>query len=253
MVKNNMRNTDIPAKFVKVAVFGDSFAARSYNADAESNTWFEILKNKHGFDVTSYGKNGASIEFIFNEFYHNYPRYDYVIFIKTGSGRFTLPKHIPIPDEFSFLRYNMPNILEQNKKFAASVDLVHPNKALTALEDYYSYLFDDGISSHVCDALAFYAKSLCGPKGLFLNVIDDTAPCLMDISNRELHTAGLSLEDMRKYSDKRNCHISQRNNEILADKVARWIDLGEFNLNPDDFEYDTDLDNTKIFNRYDEF
>jgi hypothetical protein len=248
-----MRNIDIPAKFVKVAVFGDSYADKANHSDPDSETWYEILKRKHEFNVTSYGKNGASIEFIFNEFYHNYPRYDYVIFIKTASGRVTLPKHIPIPEEFAFLRFNMPNILEQNKKFTESMNLVHPNKALTALEDYYSYLFDEGISGHVCDALALYAKSLCGAKGLFLNVVDDTGSCLMDISNRELHTAGLSLEDMRKYSDKRNCHISKRNNEILADKVARWIDLGEFNLNPDDFEYDTDLDKTKIFNRYDEF
>ena len=246
-----MRNTDIPAKFVTVAIFGDSFSARSYNAPPESSTWFEILKNKHGFNVTSYGKNGASNEYIFNEFYNNQPRYDYVIYIKTAYGRFSLPPHISIPPDNEFLRFNMPTIVEHHRSQSYMYENKPVSKALEVLTDYYSYLFDEDTSKHVSSALTLYAKNIRPKQSLFLNVIDDDGVSLMDVSKKELDYAGIDLEDMRKYSDGRNCHLSQRNNEILADKIANWINTSEFELNTDHFEYDANLDKSKLFYRYD--
>lgn len=248
-----MRNTAIPSKFARVAVFGDSFASRSNDAEELSKTWFEILKDHHGFDVTTYGKNGASIEYIFNEFFHNYPRYDYVIFIKTSAGRFTLPKHIPVPDEFEFLRYNMANLIENNKTFAEKFAHGPVANALRALVDYYNYLFDERIASNTCNALAEYAKILKPTNLLVLDVVTGAEQNLMEISNKELEVAGLAMADMSKYADRRNCHLSQRNNEILAAKIATWIDTGEFELNIDHFEFDENLDKTKIFSKYDQF
>lgn len=246
-----MRNTDIPSKYVTVGIFGDSVAARSYRAEAESNTWFEILKNKHGFDVTSYGKNGASNEYIFNEFYNNQHRYDYVIYIKTAYGRFSLPPHISIPADNEFLRFNMPTIIEQHTSQSRMYSNKPVTKALEVLTDYYSYLFDEDTAKHTTNALTLYAKNIRPERSLFLNVIDNDEISLMDVSKKELDCAGIDLEDMRKYSDGRNCHLSQRNNEILADKIANWINTEEFELNIDHFEYDANLDKSKLFYRYD--
>lgn len=248
-----MRDIQIPAKFVNVAIFGDSFSAKSYKAAPGEEPWFEILKNKHGFNVTSYGKNGASNEYIFNQFYDNQPRYDYIIYISTAHGRFSLPPHIPIPVENEFLRHNMPNIIEHHIRNSRSFPEKSVTKALESLLDYYSYLFDEHTASHVSRALTLYAKSIRPERSLFLDIIQEDGVGLMDISTKELDYAGLDLEDMRKYSDIRNCHLSQRNNEILADKIANWIDTSEFELNVDHFEYEATLDKAKIFNLYDEF
>ena len=253
MVKNNMRDIDIPAEFVHVAVFGDSFAARSYKAGPGEDPWFEILKNRYGFNVTSYGKNGASNEYIFNQFHDNHPRYDYIIYITTASGRFSLPSHIHIPDENEYLRHNMPNIMEHHIRNSRSFSDKSLTKSLEVLGDYYAYLFDEQTASHISKALTLYAKSIRPERSLFLDIIQEDGVGLMDISKKELDYAGIDLEDMRKYSDTRNCHISQRNNEILADKIANWINTSEFELNPDHFEYDANLDRAKLFNLYDEF
>jgi hypothetical protein len=43
--------------------------------------------------------------------------------------------------------------------------------------------------------------------------------------------------------------MSEENNEIFADKIAHYLETGEFSLNADDFVYDKNLDITTVFPR----
>ena len=83
---------------MKVAVFGDSFAAPKHDSktDAGLKSWVDYLSEKH--DVTNYAIEGSSLYYSVRQFMtFNYP-YDKIIFVTTAPGRLYLSDN-PILEE----------------------------------------------------------------------------------------------------------------------------------------------------------
>jgi hypothetical protein len=63
---------------------------------------------------------------------------------------------------------------------------------------------------------------------------------LMSISMYESPISIDNLEWMKKYRDCRKCHLSPKNNEILADKMFEWCNGKTVHLDLNDFEKSTE-------------
>lgn len=73
---------------MKIAIYGDSYAAHFVNARKEIH-WFNILGNLLNANIINFAKTGSSLYFSYNNFLTNYEKYDYNIFLVTNPFRYT--------------------------------------------------------------------------------------------------------------------------------------------------------------------
>lgn len=219
---------------MKIGVFGDSFADR---ADHPHNTaWWRYLQNKHGHDVTCYGEPGSSIPFSAALILKNHEAYDVNIWCLTSPNRFSVK--MPSGEVFHsamFVNHEgldlMSPMPDEIKDFAL------------ACKYYHKYLNDWKTDSLIGRSVAHYIQQQV-PNLIII-------PCFRHPLQSDFSLYQLSVLEMdslmpgatpsqvlRSYHDTRSCHLTNANNELLADMLNANLEPRVFTADYQDFSLD---------------
>jgi hypothetical protein len=265
-------------KETTIGIFGDSFACRAWGNDA-GNSWPEILAKKHGYHKqTNFAEPGSSLFFSYNNYLKSraYKDFDKIIFVITSPGRLSLPPSVEVHSQWAS-RHVVPVSLqadfegldflinkttnEEEKQL-----FINHKRALQGAEEYFTYIYDDEQDVHNNIGLVNNLIKMRPDALLIPTIRNGTAELfglpdpatdhvkfpsvLVDICKKEITVTGHDyFEATSSGRDRRHCHMSEENNEIFADKIAHYLETGEFTLNIDDFVYDENLDINTVFPR----
>lgn len=215
---------------MRIGVFGDSYAEKDANADA----WWQRLIHDHNHDVVSYGVSASSIPFSMTLLEQFAAQHDFNIWCFTTPGRFSVPMH--------------------NTGFFHSADWINTTGDLTAGLDgnngevikvcqrYLKYVFDLKYENFVATLIAnhFLEKM---PNLMIIPCFD--APLftkfnLYGLCSLEIQTifpGRQTHEIYKKYQDIRVCHLTKKNNKILAHLINEHLVQGIFQADYENFDF----------------
>ena len=225
---------------MKVGIFGDSFADENFHVDyAKYPAWPTILREKYKLDVECHGVAGSSLYYSFDKYISNHWRYDKVIFVATAPGRITLPDYIETKKSKTRHINNLATAEHILRVEEGNMSL-ELQKALEAARDYFKYLYDDKREKLFSALMKKELISMSVPGSLILvNTTPDEGGkeefTLFDASMREL-VANDAADDLHLTRDARVCHLSKRNNEILAGMAYEWLNGSPYYIDLNRFE-----------------
>lgn len=255
---------------MKIAIYGDSFAACLLDIPHDYLGWPEIMANQPDFFITNYAVSGSSVYFSYKKFLENHMSHDINIFLISSKGRLYV-KSMPEFDGRELVKHSpgLLNIINRKKQIPETLDIDTKNqvlKILDALEKYYEHLQDDEHDILVNRALVYHARSISN-NTIFIHCFPgENTFSLTEIHDMENISMGVNekyfLKNIFPYTevdgkilvDKRVCHLTKENNEILAEKLITAIrnnDIG-FNFSINDFvgPDKDDLDKYLIFQEF---
>lgn len=223
---------------MKIAIFGDSYAAgHLYDRPDGYEPWPVYLQNMTDHDITNYAISGSSFQYSAQLFLKDYSQYDKIIFVITSPGRMYISnpllhdnrlRHVAGLTHIEWL-WNAYS-LNRSEKMAAL-------PYIDAAKSYYTYLYDHEQAKLFHTAL--YEKlERTTPPGtvLWLPVIacsvgklEGTVTTLNDISMID------GIWETNQMDDRCD-HFNDNNNRLLAEKINRWIETGDINLNVSEFK-----------------
>ena len=224
---------------MKIAIYGDSWGSLGLNLPHSYLGWPEILANQPSIEVTNFSITASSLYYSYKEFIKNHKFYDINIFLITSTGRMyvnTMPEYYDLAKHVS----GLSNVLERKEVLKKIIYLDKPikeqiEKINNALELYYVYLQDYELDSDVDNALLYHAKSLTTNTIFIPCFKQPNQPSLLDIYEMENRVTGAtekyflqgieinSIVGDKCLRDNRICHLTKRNNEILAEKIINAI------------------------------
>ena len=221
---------------MKIGVFGDSFADRSYNQSDSSVIWYQYLKEQHAIDC--FGEGGSSILFSANLITQMANNYDLIIWCVTTPGRFSLPC------QTNNHTYHITTA--QDECTLTDIEIRKKHKVCV---DYLKYIFDWDTENFVGQAVVSYVMSL------YKNIM--VIPCfpspfplkfnLYQLSKQETEYffPGMDIPEIyQQYNDQRPGHISSENQQILANLIEQNLQPGFFQTSYDNFVKPTQPFNT---------
>jgi hypothetical protein len=221
---------------MKVAIFGDSYAdEKIHKREAKYKSWVEILREKYYPDLACYGEAGSSLYFSYGKFLDNHSKYDKIIFVTTTNGRITIPSYIKFKEHAdTYLMYHLNGVETANSHIVDRPFLMTEEGILAtkAAIEYFKYLHDPIYDSRMRSLMKDSIKNI-RPDSI---IVDTLNPGLSDISYYEFCPHGDRPAEMWEYNDHRMCHLSKRNNEILAEKMFEWSNGTPVHINFKDFE-----------------
>lgn len=238
---------------MNIAIYGDSWGSLKLNEPHSYLGWPEILNNQLNIKVFNFSVVGSSLYYSYKKFINSYKYYDVNIFLMTSPGRLYIPD-MPVYADSAKHVSGLSNVLER-KEFLKKANIDRPvkehiEKINDALELYYVYLHNHERDKDFGNALMFYAKSLTN-NTIFIPCFEHTdyPVSLIDIYDMENRVTGISEKYLLKgiqmnsivngkcLRDNRVCHLTKRNNEILAEKIIDAINdkTMSINLSVEDF------------------
>ena len=203
---------------MNIGVFGDSFADK----DA-ANIWWRKLK-KYGHHVDSFGESGSSLGFSADLVLSNYNKYDFVIWCVTSVSRISFWYRDQL---YHNTGMNLPPdsgdvFLDQKRRI---------------IYDYISKAFDWHHQEIMAHGMLNYALSQI--PNLMIIPCFDTPVYFMKKSGFNLYSVCemevkhyLPSRDtayaMTHYRDLRGGHITDTNQQILVDRIAKNLKPGIF-------------------------
>jgi len=237
---------------MKIAVFGDSFAATdcySYSRDP-GPSWVEILSKN--FDVTCFAEGGSSFYFSYKNLLDNANEFNYLILCVTDYWRMSLSNDLStLISGSNFLHVsgiNGVNYIHSKIKNAKNISIVEKQKLLEmadSIKKYFLYWRQNEEVKTFHNLMIDYLER--NYKNIILipcfkNSYGDDSPnndivSLFEISNNELRSKGffdkfpdafsntppLKEFNGRMLTDYRKCHLSQENNLILANIISNAV------------------------------
>jgi len=227
---------------MKIAIFGDSFAADQMmeNLTQDYMSWPQILKQQ-GHDVTNYAVGGSSMYYSWQLFTQHQQTYDRIIYMITSWDRFfvEIPKNTP-----GFLdnccHATNPDTLTgwiKNKGQTASAKSVYQ-----ALWDYwilvgneqqrqaFHRLMLEDIISQRPDALLISGFK---PDLSLFNQPNQSNLALGSSMDLKHYFTPLLGDDWNLWHDqyecRRHCHLNRFNNQILAHAMVKWLRTHDVN------------------------
>lgn len=224
---------------MKVAVFGDSYADELTKSDvAGYKSWIEILREKYYPDLTCYGVSASSLYFSYDLFLEHHEKYDKIIFLATVAGRLTIPSYIkfkPMPtgDMHHITGIDLAE-MHLKKYYLMTEQGILATKA--AIE-YFKYLQDHKRETRYCNLMKEDIRKVRSDV-ILIDTFSEMhrSKSLIDIAMYEMDPNAGRIPEMWRYKDDRRCHLSKRNNEILADKMFEWCNGTPVDINVKDFE-----------------
>jgi hypothetical protein len=219
---------------MKVAVFGDSYADENTNTNVGYKSWVELLREKYYPDLTCYGLSSTSVYYSYDLFLKHHESYDKIIFLSSTYHRITIPNYIKFKDTPAAELRRHINSLDMAEHNLKNTEYMTEESILAtkAVIEYYKYLHDEIKDKRYCKLMKANIKKIRPDSAL----IDTIPPGLSVVAFHEFNAIGLRREDMGKYRDIRRCHLSKRNNEILADKMFEWSNGTPVTIDVNDFE-----------------
>jgi hypothetical protein len=204
---------------LRIGIFGDSYACMQSNCSNEFNQdgrpWMKILEEDFKRDVSNFGLSGSSIYYSYQKFKENYNQFDKIIFIGTNADR----KYCP----------NLKSKLHISQGIIKKNNLSIPDNEYDIIKNYYNYIHNIKEADDIKELIVEKIKSIKGFNLLYIDILE-----IEKIRNMER-----LCKIVNASQDHRWCHLSNKNNFILANKVNNWIDGDSFSLNVTDFEIPT--------------
>ena len=232
---------------MRVGVYGDSYAASHMHGVGKP--WHQILKDEFNVRVLSYGVNGSSLYYSFTKFKETHHRYEKIVFLVTGPGRFMLPLPPPWSTDPLLMHVNSYNGFKQ------LVENSHQNapylkETAIAVEGYYKYVMNFEADDLFHQLLVKEIKTI-RPDALIIPCFyksgEESWPVnetLNDISEIDIKYYNIDSQKAR-WADKRHCHMNNENSYIFAGMVAEWLNSGSF-----DFDITKFVNPTEPIDRY---
>jgi len=222
---------------MKIGVFGDSFAILKLNP---TPTWIDILSEK--YDITNHAVTGSNLYYSINEIKKHHDQYDKIILVVTEPGRLQVSNSIPLDRSKQFINGTLDRKYSHNKELSKYEKLVWE-----AANQYFNCLQDDNYDRYIHNLMLVEIKKI-RPDIILIPAFFDSwynvsgVPMLY-IYYKENTTWNFdSVTVITQYHDRRNCHMTAKNNEIFAAKAEQWINGDPVHINLDDFVTTTDKD-----------
>lgn len=215
---------------MKIAIYGDSYAAEYYNPK-KINPWVSIIRQQEkNFEIDNFSQSGSSLYFSITKFLENHFLYDKVVFIITHPGRLFVPNNEEFPHVSNIVNCDLR--IKSSNKISEKVIMESARNYLRDVQNN-----DEEIFKHHC--MFEKISRIRNSNILFIPVNRLSIPgyngtVLTDISNIDIDYYKNNTFATRK--DLRCCHMNQPNNEILANKVSSWLNGGDFTLDIHHFQ-----------------
>lgn len=210
---------------MKIAILGDSYSSSiAFQGANHFKSWSELLTRK--YEVNNYSENGSSLYYMKSMFFDKiYNEYEKIIFCITAPGRITFkvdtaernPEYVP------WYRH-IPTIWTIDARIHQIKELTDlDKKRYKILYDYILEIQDIEYEEYihrmmVLDILKKRPDALLIPA--FPTSLVDQVDCLENVTKMEDAVFG---KRTGFYGDERKCHMSAKNNEILADLVEKAL------------------------------
>jgi hypothetical protein len=215
---------------MNIGIYGCSFA-HDLSADQRNipgKSWSKILTDDYQRNITNFAISGSSVYYSYMKFKETHEQFDKVIFLATLSDRLYCP-------DFSW-QHVTSALLHKDFKL--------PETEKNILESYFSHLHNSQEKDDM--------------RELMINELPRLRPTdllLIDICKTLIHVAALDIPIINLvtrfkepiFPDPRYCHMNDKNNAILAEKINNWINGDEFVFNIHDFTESTTVDLVNYF------
>jgi hypothetical protein len=218
---------------MRIGIFGDSYADRN----SSHHAWWRKLQSYHGHATTSFGAGGSSILYSAHQIEKHHQNFDFNIWCVTCPGRFSI-KISENPEKF----WHSTSVMSmQGNLIDKSNSMDQP--LINACSNYLKYVFDAESENLLGKSLIHYFQSkipnlmiipcFYPPLGAEFN--------LYKLCELELQTQfpGKDVHIVyQNYLDIRDCHLTPRNNDILAELIAKNLYPGTLQFEYDNFCFD---------------
>ena len=213
---------------MKVAIFGDSFASYLSNVN-NTPSWCQILNNKYK-TLDNYAEPASSLYFSVSEFLEHQNKYDKVIVLITAPGRLTLPDNSTFVDSYAnpIRHVTAESAIRVATAYRNGWTYPEPTMQMFKIAaEYFTHIQNDNYDEYTHTLMVNHIKSV-RPNALFIDCFKTIFP-ITQLENKH-YGVGDNIAD---YLDVRNCHLTARNNMVLAHAVQSWLDTGVFSYTTD--------------------
>lgn len=230
---------------MKIAVFGDSFVNHELDNTSIGKSWVDIVSEKH--EVTNFGASGSCFQYSYELFLKEYKNFDNVIFFVTDYHRRYIKAVSDIlPQVGSSHMIHIPQGAENTKSDIKKLNLKDEDHYIKMIDDFRFY-FDNYRNAdyelHVHNLLVKNIITLkpnalvvpCFPMSIEFFKPKDT---IYTIQLAETASLDVDLTNVwLDYRCLRKCHLCERNNIILGNKILEAMDnsINYLDLDIDDF------------------
>jgi hypothetical protein len=211
-----------------IAIFGDSFCSLNANS---AFSWPSQLAQLTNAKITNFGLPATSILWSYKKLIDTIDQYDWGIWCVSSTQRIT----INVPIEPWSVHYNGPGCWK-NYKSPAVVDLLKVVDDFFLKVDFYE------------DLNLLYNKLITSALNQYPNLT--VIPCFdqpLNVENWLSKISQLEVESLtglpynrdwhQKYQDRRPCHLTPQNNEILAKSIIDQFGRQIINLDTNNFNF----------------
>lgn len=251
---------------MNIGVFGDSFSDMNnvFAVIKENESWMRYLGDYTNSEVTCFGRSGTSIWYSFEKFKEHYKKYTHIVFCQTSPHR--------IPHLYNkFVGFNFIKNIDYINSIG-HLSLSDKDVLANIVKVYYSHLHNEELDIFLAQQVFDQVNLLCKKENIKLITIlpfEDLKfqkKYIIDVSNRtgdcllgllSIASAEYSLSSDTNATliyDKRYCHLTKENNQILANIIKtsfESLSRRVFNFDSIDSEdYKMFLFDKKISDRY---
>jgi len=216
---------------MKIAVFGDSYAADADTAYDPWPGWVERLRTLDSdLTVDNYARAGSSFWYSWSQFRQHYNQYDRVIVFVTHWDRQSFYTGAGA-DLYPYC--HMPGI--RNVQAAIQTFPRHVRPALRALEQYWLLVDQDQQRRELHDLMLANIQQLA-PRALIVpcfnwegsRLASPSQTTLHDISNRDIppELSHDAEQFYQQYACQRTNHMTPQNLDQMAQCMLAWIQTG---------------------------
>lgn len=206
---------------MKIGIFGDSYAVK-FRMQNKAPAWHNFIEEK--YNTVNHAEAGSSLYFSIEKFQQFHSQYDKVIFFVTSSHRYFLPEHSWFTDRGILMNnftFAVANSFKTNPPETEKGKLI-----ANLMMEYYSHIENDRYEHYIHRIMVDDVKRQ-RPDALFVDTVKDLFP----IFEKETNYYGFTKDNINyinDYFDIRSCHLTNRNNKILADLIEHWIQTNEW-------------------------
>lgn len=213
---------------MNIAIFGDSFASYLSSVNP-APSWCQLLNCKYK-KIDNYSEPASSLYFSVSKFLEHHTKYDKVIFLITAPGRLTLPDNSTFVDSYGNPIRHVTAESAIRVSTAERNGWTYPKPTMQMFKiatEYFTHIQNDNYDEYTHALMISHIKAV-RPDALFIDCFKTIFPMT------QLENAHYGIDDNASdYLDVRNCHLTSKNNMMLACAVETWIDTGVFSYTAD--------------------
>lgn len=238
-----------------LGTFGDSYADK--NSISGDTPWMNLLADKLNLSVENHGSSGTSVWFSYEKFLKNCKKYSHVVFTYSSYDRINY-----LPHKFEGWHYKKPF-----DKFSLYGSDKNSKKLNVEMENvttiYYKYLHSTDLQLFIYQKVYESVQEICKENNI--KVIHNFAfepsrgennmnIVLLHNACNVLSAGSISTEETHAYKpgsthagdigvpDRRACHMTRKNNVILADIMHELFNSKEKTIKLEKSMFNFDFD-----------